>query len=297
MTVPATPLVITATPTLFAADETLAEGEIRAHLEWLREQGVDAIFPAGTSGEFPTLDDDERLRILEIALDVFPADAVYLHVGAAGGRQAERLVRRAVAAGATRLAAITPHFQPAPAPQVLDYYSRLVDAAGDAEVYAYLFEARTTTLSTPDVLPLLAERGVAGVKISGQPDDAVAGYLGTAPEGFAVFSGNDISFGWLIQHGGHGIVSGVSSAYPEAFVGLRDALLSGDAAAIERAESIVRRAVEVVRAGSLTHLKAGIAARGFAPSPVRTSVAGVDDADAHAIRAFAAEMDELRAAV
>ena len=42
MTVPTTPLVITATPTLFTADESLDLPAIRAHLEWLKEKGVDA---------------------------------------------------------------------------------------------------------------------------------------------------------------------------------------------------------------------------------------------------------------
>jgi 4-hydroxy-tetrahydrodipicolinate synthase len=288
MTVPATPLVITATPTLFTADESLNLPAIRSHLAWLKEKGVDAIFPAGTSGEFPSLTDDERIQILDIALEVFPADCVYIHVGAATARQAEGIVRRAVEHGATRLAAITPFFQPAPEDQVIEYYTRLVQAAGDAEVYAYLFEARTSTVSNSGILPRLIEAGVAGVKLSGEADDSVRGYLDAAPEGFTVLSGNDISFGWLIQHGGHGIISGVSSAYPEPFVGLRDALIAGDDAAIEQWQAKVKEAVAAVRAGSLTHLKSGIASRGFDASPVRTAVAPVSEDDVAAINALGA---------
>lgn len=286
--IPATPLVITATPTLFGADESLNLADTRAHLEWLREQGVDALFPAGTSGEFPSLTDDERLEILGVALEIFPADSVYIHVGAATARQAENLVRRSVAAGATRMAAITPFFQPAPEDQVVEYYARLVEAAqGKALIFAYLFEARTTTASNPAILTRLAEVGVAGVKLSGESDASVEAYLAAAPEGFTVFSGNDISFGWLIQAGGHGIVSGVSSAYPEAFRGLRDALIDGDTAAIEANQALVEEAVAAVRAGSLTHLKAGIHARGFGDSPVRSAVAPAGAADRAVIAALA----------
>lgn len=278
--IPATPLVITATPSLFGADESLNLEQTRAHLTWLRESGVDALFPAGTSGEFPSLTDDERLQILDIALDVFPADSVYIHVGAATTRQAENLVRASVARGATRMAAITPFFQPAPEDQVVEYYARLVRAAeGKALIFAYLFEARTSTVSSPSVLSRLAEVGVAGVKLSGESDESVQKYLDAAPEDFAVFSGNDISFRWLIQAGGHGIVSGVSSAYPEAFRDLRDALIAGDEAAITTHQTRVVEAVQTVRAGSLSHLKAGIAARGFEHSPVRSAVAPTDDSD------------------
>jgi 4-hydroxy-tetrahydrodipicolinate synthase len=292
MTIPSTPLVITATPTLFGADESLATDEIRRHLGWLKEKGVDALFPAGTSGEFPTLTDDERIEILDLALESFDPDQVYIHVGAAGARQAVGIVRRAVEHGATRMAAITPFFQPAPEQQVLDYYARLVEAAGEAEVFAYLFEARTTTVSTPSILGKLAAIGVAGVKISGESDEVVQGFLAERPEGFTVFSGNDIAFGSLIRNGGNGIVSGVSSAYPEPFVGLRDALIADDSSAVDRYQAEVERAVAAVRAGSLTHLKAGIAARGFASSPVRTAVAGVPDSERTVITALAAELNE-----
>ncbi|MGZ0211848.1 MAG: dihydrodipicolinate synthase family protein [Actinomycetales bacterium] len=289
MAIPATPLVITATPTLFTKDESLDHDAIRSHVEWLHEQGVDALFPAGTSGEFPSLTDDERIEILEICLDVFAADSVYFHVGAATARQAENLVRRAVALGATRMAAVTPFFQPAPEDHVVEYYKRLVDAAAGAEIYAYLFEARTTTQSMPSILTRLIEVGVAGVKLSGEPDDRVEQFLAAAPEGFTVFSGNDVSFGWLITSGGHGIISGVSSAYPEPFVKLRDALIADDAAAISEWQTKVEQAVTAVQAGSLTHLKAGIAARGFNASPVRSAVAPVNAADLDAIQSLATE--------
>jgi 4-hydroxy-tetrahydrodipicolinate synthase len=289
MTIPSTPLVITATPTLFNDDESLNLEGIRSHVEWLRGHGVDALFPAGTSGEFPSLSDDERIEILEICLDVFPADSVYFHVGAATARQAENLVRRAVALGATRMAAITPFFQPAPEDQVVEYYRRLVNAAGAAEIFAYLFEARTSTQSMPSILSRLVEVGVAGVKLSGEPDERVEQFLAAAPEGFTVFSGNDVSFGWLIQSGGHGIISGVSSAYPEPFVKLRDALIADDADAIVEWQAKVEHAVSAVRAGSLTHLKAGIAARSFDSSPVRSAIGPVSDADLLTIQALATE--------
>lgn len=295
MTPPTSPLVITATPTLFSADGSLAEAEIRRHLEWLREKGVDALFPAGTSGEFPTLTDDERIKILDIALQVFPADSVYIHVGAAGSRQAVELARRAVGHGATKMAAITPYFQPAPEAQVLDYYSQLVEAAPVADVFAYLFEARTSTQSRPSVLAELASRGIAGVKLSGETDESVAGFLRARPEEFTVFSGNDVSFAALVGAGGHGIVSGVSSAYPEPFVALRDALASGNAGEVQLRQADVVAAVAAVRGGSLTHLKAGIAARGFGASPVRSAVAPVDEPDAARIGELAAVIAEAPA--
>ena len=91
---------------------------------------VDGVFVSGTTGEFPALDDAERDVVLTEALAVFGPERVYAHVGAASARQAERLAARAVALGATTLAAITPYYLPAGPRALVDHYRRIAAAAG-----------------------------------------------------------------------------------------------------------------------------------------------------------------------
>lgn len=276
---PASVQVITAVPTPFTASERLDPGGAAAFLTAVRDRGADGVFAAGTTGEFTALNDDERLRVLGIALEVLGPERTYGHVGAATARQAERLAAAMADAGARRLAAITPYFLPAPEDAVLRYYERLVAAAGEAEVFAYLFHARTTTPVAPAMLRKLADAGVRGVKISGESDDSVAAYLEAAPSGFTVFSGNDASFGRLVQQGGSGIVSGVSSVFPQPFIALRDALRAGDSDAAAAAQPLVERAVAAVRAGSIAHLKAALEIQGLPAGPVRVSSEPVSAAD------------------
>ena len=268
---PARPIVISAVPTPFDDEERLASGAFSTLLTRLDEAGIDAVFVAGTTGEFTALDDDERLETFRVALETFGPSRVYAHVGAPSAFQAARLVRGARALGATQLAAVTPFFQPAPPEQIVEYYRRIVDAADGGSVFAYLFRQRTTTVASPSLLPRLADAGVAGVKISGESDDSVESYLATAPAGFEVYSGNDTSLRWLLDRGGLGIVSGVSSAYPEPFVRLREAIVAQDEVAILAAERFVERAVAAVRAGNVGHLKAAITARGIPVGTVRTA--------------------------
>lgn len=284
-----TPQLITAIPTPFHQDGSLNLEATKAMLRAVRDSGVNAIFAAGTTGEFAAMSDDERLEILDAALEVFPADAIYFHVGAASAYQAVQLTREAVRRGATRVAAVTPYFQPAPEAAVVDYYRQVVQAAGNAKVWAYLFQDRTTTVSRPELLPQLAAVGVAGVKLSGESDARVQAFLAAAPDGFAVFSGNDTTFGWLIRQGGHGIVSGVSSVYPEPFVALREAFVAGDQAAAADAETQIKQAVAAVKGGSLTHLKAGLIARGIEAGPVRSAVEPASDDDVAHIAELAAQ--------
>lgn len=283
------PIVITATPTLFHQSWDLNESGIREHLSWLKESGVDAIFAAGTTGEFPTLSEDEKLTVLDLSLEVFGPERTYFHVGAPSAKQAGELAAESVRRGARKLAAVTPYYQSAPEAETVRYYEHVAQAAHGAELFAYLFEARTSTQSTPTVLASLAEAGLAGVKISGEPDEIVAQYLKHRPADFAVFSGNDVSFEWFSSAGGDGIISGVSSVYPEPFVALRDALIAESPEAVREAQSNVERAVSAVNAGSLTHLKAGVSARGFAGGPVRSAVAPTPAADRSSITALAVE--------
>lgn len=276
---PAHAQVITALPTPFTKEEGLDAEGAAALFSAVRDRGADGVFVAGTTGEFTALDDDERIRVIGIALDVFGPSGVYAHVGAAAPRQAENLVRAAVAAGAARLAAITPHFLPAPEDALVRYYERLVAAAGDAEVHAYLFRARSTTEARPQILKRLADAGVRGVKISGESDESVAAYLAAAPDGFSVLSGNDIAFEEFVRAGGQGVVSGVSSVFPAPFVALRDALNNGDDEGVRAAQPLVERAVAAVKSGSIPHLKAGLRVQNLPAGPARVCGDAVSEAD------------------
>ena len=278
------PQVITALPTPFTTDEELDLGAAEALFTSIHEAGVDGVFAAGTTGEFTALDDDERLLVVRTALKVFGPDGVYAHVGSAAPRQAERLARAAVEAGARRLAAVTPFFLPAPEDALLRYYERVVAAAEGAEVHAYLFGVRTTTPAPPSVLERLAQVGVRGVKISGEDDASVRSYLEAAPEGFSVLSGNDIAFAELVRAGGLGVVSGVSSVFPKPFVALRDALRAGDAEGVAAARPLVERAVSAVRAGSIPHLKAGLEVQGLSAGPARVCEGRVSEEDLAVLR-------------
>ncbi len=280
---PRRPELITAVPTPFRADGELDLPGTRELFASLADERIDGAFVAGTTGEFTTLDDDERLEVIEAGVAAFGADRAYVHVGAAHPRQAVRLTAGAVEVGARKIAAVTPYYFPAPVEATVDYFRQVVEAAGDAEVYAYLFTARTTTVFPHDKLPLLAEVGVAGVKISGESDESVATYLSHAPEDFTVLSGNDIAFADFIADGGAGIISGVSSVFPQPFVTLRDAIAAGDEDAVTAVREDIVRAVQLVRAGSIAHLKAGLELRGLPAGPVRASVEDIPEADRTAI--------------
>ena len=129
-------------------------------LRHLKDTGIGGVFIAGTTGEFTALDDDERAAVLSAALEVYGADAVYVHVGAAAARQAERLTAQAITLGAQRPGSDHPVLPAGRPAALIDYYRRLDAVAGDARIYVYLYAARTGTTVTPDQLAELADDSV-----------------------------------------------------------------------------------------------------------------------------------------
>jgi 4-hydroxy-tetrahydrodipicolinate synthase len=218
--VTAAPVVLSAVPTLFDADGELDAGANRA-LYKLVAGLLDGALVAGTTGEFPALEDAERLSLFELALAELGPDRVIAHIGAPDARHAARLARAAVALGATRIAAITPYYLPARPDEVAGHYRRIRDAAPGPELYAYIFPERTGLTVPPPLLAEVAEAaGLAGAKISGSASAELAGYVAAAP-GLRIFSGNDASPWATMRAGGAGVISGRSSAYPEVYGALR----------------------------------------------------------------------------
>lgn len=262
--------LITAVPTLFDARGGVDLEASKAAYAQLAEHDFDGAFVAGTTGEFTTLTDEERLNVCAAAAEAFGPARTYWHVGAASTHQADQLAAAAVDRGAARLAALTPHYFPATEAAVLAYYETLVRRAGDVPLFAYLFAARTTTTVSPQLLRDIAATGIAGVKISGEPQAEVLRYLAAlGPDGVPVYSGADGEFAEVVTAGGAGVVSGVSSALPRPFLEVRDALRAGDEAALGPARDRAARAIRVTHHGDLAHLKAVLEMRGIPASTLR----------------------------
>lgn len=234
-------LIAAALTTPFNRDEEVDLGGVRALVEHVLGGGIPAVFVAGTNGEFPALDDGERLDVISAALAVAGPSRVIAHVGAASTRQAVRLTAEARRRGAERLAVITPYFVPAGATRVVEHFERCASAADGADVYVYVFTALAGTVVPPSLLGRLAEiDGVGGVKVSGAGTDVVRAYADATPSGFEVWSGNDAELPDVLVAGGTGIVSGNAGALPTLFA--------------DGAQPSIRSAVQTV-GGSIANLK------------------------------------------
>ena len=272
------PVVFSAVPTLFGASGELDPDANRA-LYKLVAGLVDGLFVAGTTGEFPALEDSERLALFELALAEAGPDRVIAHVGAPDARHASRLAQAAAALGAERIAAITPYYLPARPDELTTHYRRIRDAAPGPELYAYIFPERTGLPVPPPLFAQVAEAaGLAGAKVSGSASADLADYVAATP-GLRIFSGNDANPAATMQAGGAGVISGRSSAYPEVY-----AALGKDPAEQGRLDRIVALGASIGR------IKHALGVRGLAGTAARMTVDPPDPGTAAAIAAEVAAL-------
>jgi 4-hydroxy-tetrahydrodipicolinate synthase len=281
------PVVFSAVPTLFSSDGEIDLDGNRAlykHVAGL----VDGLFIAGTTGEFPALDDAERLSLIELALAEAGPERVIAHVGAPDARHSARLAQAAAVLGATQLAAITPFYLPVRPDELTAHFGRIREAVPGLQLYAYIFPERTGLRVPPSgFASVAAAAGLAGAKLSGSAAAELASYVEAAP-GLRLFSGDDSNPGATMRAGGAGVISGRSSAYPEVYAALATALAAGDFDAAARHQAVLDRIVAL--GASIGRLKYALALRGRGGTTARMTV---DPPDAELAAAIAAEVAAL----
>jgi 4-hydroxy-tetrahydrodipicolinate synthase len=220
--------VVVALLTPYRFDGSVDADAVQAHVEWLVDQGVDGVMPAGTTGEGPLLEDDELVTLVRAVVAAARGRAsVLAHVGRPGSAATIRLAERALAEGVDGLSAVVPYFYPLEDGQLLTHYRSLLDAVGGHRpVYAYTVPSRTGNDLSAGLVAELAREGLAGVKDSSKSLERHREYLAT---GVPVLIGTDKLVRSAFEEGAAGCISAIANVRPDLLVGLRDAVVAADA--------------------------------------------------------------------
>ena len=197
--------VAMATP--FADDGGLDADGAATLARWLADHGVDFLVLAGTTGESPTLTDDETISLLEA---VRAAVDLPLLAGTSSNDTAHsvELTRRATATGVDGILAVCPYYS-RPSQAGLEAHFRALAAATDLPVMLYDIPVRTgRKIDTATILRLAGDvTNIIAVKdATGDPAES-ARLVAAAPAGFELYSGEDSLNLPLLAVGGVGFVS------------------------------------------------------------------------------------------
>ncbi len=174
---------------------------------FLVEQGNDGLVIAGTTGESPTLGDDEKSRLWRAVVSAVDVPVIAGTSTADTAHSAE-LTADALAAGVAGILAVTPYYSRPSQAGIEAHLRAIKDAAGDLPVLLYDIPVRTGRKVAPEVIVRLAAEGVlAGVKDATANPAGSAALVAEAPDGFELYSGNDGDTLPLLAVGAVGVIS------------------------------------------------------------------------------------------
>jgi 4-hydroxy-tetrahydrodipicolinate synthase len=149
--------VLTAIVTPFKDDGSIDFDRFRDLAGHLLDNGSDGLVVAGTTGESPTLSDDERLELFRVAVDtVGDRGTVVAGTGTYSTAHSVHLTREAHGLGADGFLVVTPYYNKPPPRGIVEHF-KAIAAESDKPIVAYNIPARVVLNIEPETLVELAE--------------------------------------------------------------------------------------------------------------------------------------------
>lgn len=271
--------LLTAMITPFHEDGSVNHDAAQRLARQLCDDGSDGVVVAGTTGESPTLSDDEKIELVRVVREALPDRGVVAGTGTYDTHHSRRLSERAMRAGADALLCVVPYYSKPPQDGMHQHFREL---ARVGPVIMYNIQARTgVNMTAATTLRCAAEPGILGVKEASGSIDQMGFVCAGAPAGFRVWSGDDSFTLPLLAVGGYGVICVVSHLAGRSMRAMIDAFAAGSN---DEARRIHLGLLPVINALMTTAanpvpLKSVLNALGFPAGPFRLPLAPLPEAD------------------
>jgi 4-hydroxy-tetrahydrodipicolinate synthase len=219
----------TALVTPFRRDGSLDEAAVSSLAKRQIDAGIHFLVPCGTTGESPTLTEEERVRVVELVVEQAKGRVPVL--AGAGGYNTHEVIhaaKRMRRAGADGILSVTPYYNK-PTPDGLVAHYRAIAEAIELPIIVYNVPGRTGCNVDPATLVRLASiPNIAGVKEASGNMMQMCEICASVPDTFTVLSGDDALTLPLMAVGGRGIISVASNEVPAEMSKLAELAGNGD---------------------------------------------------------------------
>ena len=194
------------------------------------QAGVDGIVPVGTTGESPTVDYEEHIRIIALSVK-FAAGKVKVIAGTGGNstKEAIYLTQQAEKVGADASLQVAPYYNK-PTQEGLFQHFRAIARATKLPIILYSIPGRCGVEIGVDTTARLARecRNVVGMKEAGGNPDRVSQLRAALGPKFTILSGDDSLTLPFMAVGAQGVISVASNVIPREVTQMVKAFLRGD---------------------------------------------------------------------
>ena len=198
------------------ADGSLDIKSLHQLIDFHINAGTDGIVIVGTTGESPTVDYDEHRELIKTTVDyVAGRIAVIAGTGANSTREAIELTQAAKNLGADACLLVAPYYNKPTQEGLYQHYKAVAEAV-DIPQILYNVPGRTgVDLSNDTTLRLAEIKNIVGIKDATGSIERGTDLILRAPQGFAIYSGDDATGMALMLIGGHGVISVTANVAPK----------------------------------------------------------------------------------
>ena len=201
----------------------------RSLAQYLINHGSDGIVVCGTTGESPTLTNEEKIKMFrEVKEAVGSSGIVLAGVGSNSTAASVNLARQAAATGVDGIMAVVPYYNK-PSQEGMYRHFKAIAQAVSLPVMLYNIPSRTMTNILPETVKKLAQiPNIIAIKESAGMMDQVSELKRILPADFAVYSGDDSLTLPMLALGCSGVVSVASHIIGDEMKKMIEAWFAGD---------------------------------------------------------------------
>ena len=239
---------IVALVTPFHTDGSVDYPTLRKLIDWHIAEGTDCIGVVGTTGESPTVSVEEHCEIIRVSVEQAKTHGekrvpIMAGCGANSTAEAIELAKFARQVGADCQLQVVPYYNKPSQEGQYQHFKAIAEATGDLPVVLYNVPGRTVAdMSVDTALRLASVPGIVGIKEATGNIERAQWLIREAPEGFAIYSGDDPTAVALMLCGGQGNISVTANVAPRQMHELCVAAIAGDT---RKAMDIQRRLMPV----------------------------------------------------
>ena len=204
-------------------------------IDWHIANGTDALVIAGTTGESATLSIPEQTLVIETAVKhAAKRIPIVAGTGANNTIEAVELSQAAKKAGADATLSVVPYYNKPSQEGIYRHFKTIAETV-DISMIIYNVPGRTVVNMDNDTILRLAQiPNITGVKEASGALAREIDLINRAPEGFAVYSGDDPTALPFLLCGGHGVITVAANVAPKLFADMCRAALTGNIAEARR---------------------------------------------------------------
>ncbi|HVD45710.1 MAG TPA: 4-hydroxy-tetrahydrodipicolinate synthase [Candidatus Limnocylindria bacterium] len=285
--------LLTAMLTPFKADGSVDYEAAEKLAVLLTADGSDGVVVSGTTGESPTLSDDEKIELVKAIKKAIPGKTVVAGTGSNATHHSVKLSERAMKAGADALLAVVPYYNKPPQEGMYQHFKAISEVG---PTIMYNIQGRTAINMTAATTLRCAELpGIVGVKEASGDLDQVGLVCAGKPDGFLVWSGDDSWTLPMLAVGGYGVICVVSHIAGRSMKRMIEAHGKGDNEAARKIHSGLLPVIKTLMttAANPVPIKSVLNAMGFPAGPFRLPLVPLTDEQLKSVMATVREAGDL----